>query len=124
MKKVKITANELDQAEDWLKNIDSYSIEDVPMLLASYGRTIQAEMFPSLMNLSEEINTLAKSISGIKQQEYVTLSLYNYNELRDFKRRAMVLIRKLTHDNKIIPFWNYDELIDLAIKNIEEPEVI
>ena len=59
MKKVKITANELDEAEEWLKDVDTNETP-LPMLLASYGHDIRLSKFPALNNLSDEISNLAE----------------------------------------------------------------
>jgi hypothetical protein len=86
MKRVKITANELDHAEAWLKDID-FDQSDLPMLLASYGRDVKLEKFPALLNLSDEIGNLAEKIKGMRYGDLVSIRLSEYNRLRDFEKQ-------------------------------------
>lgn len=122
MKKVKITANELDEAENWLKDVDTNETS-LPMLLASYGHDIRLSKFPVLNNLSDEISNLAEKIKGIQFYDFVSIRLSEYNILRDFKTNVLSRFHEiLGSDQKQYNRLTVDDLCDVINKEISKKQ--
>lgn len=124
MKTVKITAEELNDAQAWLKQID-YTVEDVPMLLASYARDVKIEKFPALLNLSDGIDNLAEKIGKIGFYDTVIINTKTYNELIKFKMKTISYFEKiLGKDNHFIRVFDVDESFEKIIKMIENDKPV
>lgn len=104
-KQVEITANELDQAEKWLKDVD-HKETSLPMLLASYAHDIKLSKYPALNNLSDEISRLTDKIKNFGSHEFVLIRLSEYNNLRDFKSSILSRLHSILGTDEI----NYNKL--------------